>query len=154
MPVRYVDGLLRLDNHTVWVSAPELRGHPELADRAVQLIATGWPVASPFASDSGVTVGAVRGYLLAYQPKGLASVGVDGHGGIGLVLGDSAAFLQPDDIYVAGTHHAEDQLRAVLAEWERSGRPDHTSLEPHLTEELDGFSVRVHASPAALLREH
>lgn len=143
VPVRYVDGLLRLDNHTVWVSAPELREHPELTDRAVQMIATGRSVASPFASDSGVTVGACHSYLLARHPEGLASAGAGGHWGLGLVLGDSAALLRPDDMYVAGTRHAEDQLRALFAEWERGGRLDHTSLEPHLAEGPDGFGVRV-----------
>ncbi|MGH3802627.1 MAG: protein-L-isoaspartate O-methyltransferase family protein [Pseudonocardiaceae bacterium] len=143
VPVRYVDGLLRLDNHTAWVSAPELREHPELADRAVQLIATGRAAASPFPSDRGVTVGACCGYLLARRPEGLASAGVGSDWGIGLVLGDSAVFLRPADLYVAGTHHAEDRLRALLAEWEQAGRPDHTSLEPQLTGRADGFDVRV-----------
>ncbi len=143
VPVRYVDGLLRLDAYTVWVSAPELREQPELADRAVKLIATGRLAASPFPSDRGVTVGACHGYLLARQPEGLASAGVGSDWGIGLVLGDSAAFLRHADIYVAGTHHAEDQLRALLAEWEQAGRPDHTSLQPHLTEGPDGVDVRV-----------
>lgn len=143
VPVRYVDGLLRLDNHTIWVSAPELRGHPEVADRAVTLIATGRSVESPFPSDGGATVGACHDYLLARQPKGLASAGVGGGWGIGIVLGDSAAFLRPDDIYVAGTHHAEERFRTLLAEWEQAGRPDHTSLEPQLTGGPDGFDVRV-----------
>ncbi|MGH3996752.1 MAG: hypothetical protein ACRDTJ_04735, partial [Pseudonocardiaceae bacterium] len=128
---------------TAWVSAPELREHPELAERAVKLIATGQAAASPFPSDCGATVGACCGYLLARQPEGLASAGVGSDWGIGLVLGDSAALLRPDDMYVAGTHHAEDQLRALLAEWERGDRLDHTSLEPHLTEGPDGFGVRV-----------
>lgn len=48
MPVRYVDGLLRVGKHTVWVSAPELREHPKLADRAVRMIAAGRAVARPF----------------------------------------------------------------------------------------------------------
>ncbi|MGQ0718260.1 MAG: protein-L-isoaspartate O-methyltransferase family protein [Pseudonocardiales bacterium] len=143
VPVRYVDGLLRLDHHTIWVSAPELREHPELADRAVQLIATGRCAESSFPSDRGVTVGACHGYLLARQPEGLASAGVGGGWGIGIVLGDSAALLRPDDIYVAGTYHAEDRFRALLVEWEQAGRPDHTSLEPRLTEGPDGFGVRV-----------
>jgi protein-L-isoaspartate(D-aspartate) O-methyltransferase len=147
VPVRYVDGLLRVGNDTtwdtVWVSAPELREHPELADRAVRMIAAGRAVASPFARDRGVRVGACHGYLLARHPEGLASAGTADRWGLGLVLGDSAAFLRPDDIYLAGTHRAEDQLRALLGEWEQAGRPDHTVLEPHLAEGPDGFGVHV-----------
>ncbi len=147
VPVRYVDGLFRADNHTVWVSAPELRRHPELADRAVQLIATGRSAASPLTTDRATAVGACHGHLLARQPEGLASAGAGDHWGIGLVYGDSAAFLRPDDIYLAGTHRAEDQLCALLREWEQARRPDHTSLQPHLTEEPDGFTVRVTRLP-------
>ncbi|MGH3872157.1 MAG: protein-L-isoaspartate O-methyltransferase family protein [Pseudonocardiaceae bacterium] len=143
VPVRYVDSLLRQDNHTAWVSAPALREHPDLADRAGKLIATGWATGSPFPSDRGVTVGACHGYLLARRPEGLASAGVGSGWGMGLVLGDSAAFLRPTDIYVAGTHHAEDRLRALLAEWEQAGGPGHTCLEPQLTGGPDGFDVRV-----------
>lgn len=90
-------------------------------------------------------VGACHGYLLARHPEGLASAGTADRWGLGLVLGDSAAFLRPDDIYVAGTTRAEDQLRALLSEWEQAGRPDHTLLEPHLAEGPDGFGVHVTA---------
>lgn len=143
VPVRYVDGLLRLDNHTVWVSAPQLREHSDLADRAVQVIAAGRAAASPFATDGWTAVAACRSHLLGRRPEGLASAGVGGDWGIGLVLGDSAAFLRNDDIYVAGTGRAEDLLRALIVEWEQTGRPDHTVLEPRLAEETDGFTVRV-----------
>ncbi|MGH3547893.1 MAG: protein-L-isoaspartate O-methyltransferase family protein [Pseudonocardiaceae bacterium] len=148
VPVRYVDGLLRLDNHTVWVSAPELRGNPELANRAVRVIAAGRSAASPFPSDRRVAVGACRNHLLASRPEGLASAGVGSDWGIGLVLSDSAAFLRPDDILVAGGHHAEDRLRTLMAEWQQAGRPDHTSLRPHLTAELDGFRVQLRGEPS------
>lgn len=147
VPVRYVDGILRLAEHAVWVSAPALREHPELAAAAVQMIAAGRKAASRAASD-GETFGAACGYLLARRPEGLASAGVGGHWGLGLVLGDSAAFLRPDDIYVAGTHCAQDQLHALIAEWEHAGSPDHTGLQPHLTEQPDGFGVRVAQRPA------
>lgn len=141
-PVRYVDGLLRQDDHAVWVSALALREDPELASRAVNVIAAGRPGASPLATHSKL-IGAFHSYLLGCQPEGLASAGVGGDWGIGLIHGDSAAFLRADDIYVAGTQHAEDQLRALLTDWEQTGRPDHSALEPHLTEEPDGFGVRV-----------
>ncbi len=142
VPVRYVDGLLRGDGHSVWVSGPELREYRELAVRAGQMIAAGRAMASPVAISSGAV--ACHGYLLARRPKGLASAGVGGDWGIGLVLGDSAALLRNDDIYVAGTGRAEDQLRGLLGEWEQAGRPDHSWLRAHLAEELDGYSVRVH----------
>lgn len=148
VPVRYIDGILRLAEHTVWVSASALREHPESAAAAVQMIATGRSASSPVASDSKTSsdskaFGAACAHLLARRPQGLASAGVGGHWGIGLVLGDSAAFLRPDDIYLAGTHRAQDQLCAVLAAWEQAGSPDHTALQPHLTEQPDGFGVRV-----------
>lgn len=149
VPVRYIDGILRREEHAVWVSALALREHPELAAAAVQLIAAGRPATSPVASDSQ-TFGAACAHLLARHPHGLASAGVDGHWGIGLVLGDSAAFLRPDDFYLAylaGTHHAQDQLCALLAAWEKAGSPDHTALQPHLTEQPDGFGVRVAQRP-------
>ncbi|MGH3930568.1 MAG: protein-L-isoaspartate O-methyltransferase family protein [Pseudonocardiaceae bacterium] len=142
VPVRYVDGILRLKEHTVWVSAPALRGHPEPAGAAVRMIAVGRSVSSPVDRDSGA-FGAACGHLLARRPQGLASAGVGGDWGIGLLLGDSAAFLRPDDIHVAGTHGAQDQLCALIAEWEHAGSPDHTRLQPHLTDQPDGFGVRV-----------
>lgn len=147
VPVRYIDGILRLAEHTVWVSALALREHPESAAAAVQMIATGRSASSPvpsanMSSDSK-TFGAACAHLLARRPQDLASAGVGGHWGIGLVFGDSAAFLRPDDIYLAGTHRAQDQLCALLAEWEQAGSPDHTALQPHLTEQPDGFGVRV-----------
>ncbi len=142
VPVRYVDGLLRVDDHAVWVSAPALRQDPDLAGRAVQMIAAGRPAVSPLATGS-TAIDAFHCYLLGCRLEGLASTGVGSDWGIGLILGDSAAFLRPDDIYVAGTRHAEDQLRVLLTEWEQTGRPDHTALETYLTEEPDGFGVHV-----------
>lgn len=147
VPVRYVDGILRLAQPAVWVSVPALREHPELAGAAVQMIAAGRQASSPIGNDSE-TFGAACGYLLARRPEGLASAGVGGHWGIGLVLGDSAAFLRPDDIYLAGTRCAQDQLCALIAAWEHAGSPDHTALQPHLAEAPDGFSVRVAQRPA------
>jgi len=147
VPVRYIDGILRLKEHAVWVSAPALREHPELADAAVQMIAAGRQASSPIGSDSE-TFGAACGYLLARRPEGLASVGVGGHWGIGLVLGDSAAFLRPDDICLAGTRCAQDQLCALIAAWEHAGSLGHTALQPHVTEAPDGFGVRVSQRPA------
>jgi hypothetical protein len=32
---------------------------------------------------------------------------------------------------------------SVLSEWKDAGRPDHTSLEPHLTAGPDGFGVNL-----------
>ncbi len=90
-----------------------------------------------------MTVGACHGYLLVCQPEGLANVGVGSDRGIGFVFGDTVAFLRPDDIHVAGTDHVKDRLRALFAEWEQIGRPDHRSLQPHLTEEPDGFGMRL-----------
>ncbi len=77
------------------------------------MIAAGRPAASPLATGS-TAIGAFHNFLLGCQPEGLASAGVGGDWGIGLILDDSAAFLRPDDIHVAGTQHAEDQLRAQL----------------------------------------
>ncbi len=119
VPVRYVDGLFRSDGRVVWVSAPELRKHPALADRTVQMIAAGRAVASPFATDNGSTVGACHGHLLARRPTGLASTGVDGDWGIGLLLPDSAALLRNNVFYLAGGPAAEKQVRALVREWEQ-----------------------------------
>ncbi|MBV9010790.1 MAG: methyltransferase domain-containing protein [Pseudonocardiales bacterium] len=143
VPVRYLDGLLRLPQGVVWVSAPELRAQPDLTDRAVRLIATGRAVASPLAGKHPRAVGACHAYLLASRPEGLASAGIGDHWGLGVVHSDSAAVLRHTDLHVAGTAGAEDQLCALLSEWEDAGRPDHTSLEPHLTAGPDGFGVNL-----------
>ncbi|MGB8996365.1 MAG: methyltransferase domain-containing protein [Pseudonocardiaceae bacterium] len=143
VPVRYVDGLLRSAGHVVWVSSPELRKYPALADHTVQMIAAGRAVESPLASGSGSTVGACHGHLLAHRPTGLASAGVDGDWGIGVLLPDSAALLRNNDLYLAGAPAAETQVRALVREWEQVGRPDHASLVPCLTETPDGFRVQV-----------
>jgi hypothetical protein len=143
VPVRYLDGLLRLPPGTVWVSAPELRAQPDLADRAVRLIAAGRAVTSPIPGEHPRAVGACHAYLLASWPKGLASAGTGDDWGIGVVHSDSAAVLCHTDLYVAGTARAEDQLRVVLSAWEDVGRPDHTLLEPHLTAGPDGFGVNL-----------
>jgi protein-L-isoaspartate(D-aspartate) O-methyltransferase len=143
VPIRCVDGLLLLPKGAVWVSAPELRAQPDLADRAVRLIATGRAVVSPVAGEHPRAVGACHAYLLASRPEGLASAGMGDDWGIGVVPSDSAAVLRNTDIHVAGTARAEDQLRALLSEWEDAGRPDYTSLDPYLTAGPDGFSVQV-----------
>lgn len=150
VPIRHRDALHQLDGReTVWVSAPTVRDNPERARHAAQMIAAECSVPSPLEDDYPAR-SAFYGYLYARRPHGLASAGFGGvepasAWGIGIVLTDSAAFLRPRDMIVAGTGEAEESLRALIKEWAHAGRPDHTALQPILIPGSEGFSVEVEA---------
>lgn len=148
VPIRHRDALYQTDGRgTVWISAPALRNDPGNALHAAEMIASGRSIPNPLGDDH-MTSGAFYGYLYARQPPGLASTGFSGAGpasasGTGLVLIDSAAVLRVQDMFVAGTRHAEESLRCLFAEWDQDGRPDHSSLRPHLILDPHGFRVGV-----------
>lgn len=143
VPIRYVDAVQQTgqDGRPVWISASLLHDNSSGANRAAAMLMDGRTELSPIGRDDAACH-AFYSYLLAEHLPELASAGLPGGWGIGLLYPNSAAFLRSRDLYLAGTTHAASQLRALIAVWEQAGRPDHSQLRPVLTEHPEGYTVR------------